>query len=53
MKESDVLLIAGKGHETYQIIGSRLITFDDVEVTKEWPGFQKSKRIQLLTGSKR
>ena len=28
----DVLLIAGKGHETYQIIGQQRIHFDDVEV---------------------
>ncbi len=29
----DVLLIAGKGHEDYQIIGTQRIHFDDVEVT--------------------
>jgi len=29
-----VVLIAGKGHETYQIIGSQVYEFDDREVAK-------------------
>lgn len=31
----DVLLIAGKGHETYQVIGKETIDFDDRLVAKE------------------
>jgi UDP-N-acetylmuramoyl-L-alanyl-D-glutamate--2,6-diaminopimelate ligase len=34
MKEGDVLLIAGKGHEDYQIIGTTKRHFDDREVAK-------------------
>ena len=31
----DVVLIAGKGHETYQIIGDQRIPFDDHQVARE------------------
>jgi UDP-N-acetylmuramoyl-L-alanyl-D-glutamate--2,6-diaminopimelate ligase len=31
-KEDDVVLIAGKGHETYQIVGTEKRAFDDREV---------------------
>lgn len=31
----DVILIAGKGHETYQIIGNRVIDFDDRKIAQE------------------
>jgi UDP-N-acetylmuramoyl-L-alanyl-D-glutamate--2,6-diaminopimelate ligase len=34
-REGDVVLIAGKGHETYQIIGERRNHFDDHEVARE------------------
>lgn len=34
-KKDDVILIAGKGHETYQQIGNQYSHFDDREVAKE------------------
>src|SRR5207245_10548336 len=34
-REDDLVLIAGKGHEDYQIIGREVFHFDDKEVARE------------------
>lgn len=34
-KPGDVVIIAGKGHETYQIVGSDKFHFDDKEIARE------------------
>ncbi len=34
-KKDDIILIAGKGHETYQEINSKRIDFDDFKIIKE------------------
>ncbi len=35
LREGDILLIAGKGHEDYQIIGNEKIHFDDREAARD------------------
>ena len=35
-EKEDIILIAGKGHEDYQIIGTEKIHFDDKEVAREF-----------------
>lgn len=37
----DILLIAGKGHETYQIIGKEKIHFDDREIAEKYIKIKK------------
>jgi UDP-N-acetylmuramoyl-L-alanyl-D-glutamate--2,6-diaminopimelate ligase len=32
----DVVLLAGKGHETYQVIGRETVPFDERKIVREW-----------------
>ncbi len=35
LKPNDILILAGKGHEKYQIIGTQKIHFDELEIVRE------------------
>lgn len=47
-RAGDVVLIAGKGHERYQVIGDRTLPFDDAEVAM---AALKSRRTRTLSVS--
>ena len=35
-QKNDLILIAGKGHENYQILGTKKVHFDDKKVAQEF-----------------
>ena len=41
-RSGDLVLIAGKGHEKYQVIGEQAVPFDDVAVAREALGRRRS-----------
>lgn len=42
-RPGDILLVAGKGHETYQIVGDRRFHFDDLEEVRKTAGMIRKR----------
>ena len=50
-EKDDIVLIAGKGHETYQLTGEKKIHFDDREIVRDY--IMKIRDFQEHTGENR
>lgn len=48
LHKGDVLVIAGKGHETEQIIGEQKLHFSDAEVVREWVDKERNNVIPQM-----
>ncbi|MDR1400977.1 MAG: UDP-N-acetylmuramoyl-L-alanyl-D-glutamate--2,6-diaminopimelate ligase [Endomicrobium sp.] len=45
--KDDIILVAGKGHETYQIIGTKKIKFNDVKIAKKYIDIKEKQKVAL------
>jgi len=48
--DDDVIVIAGKGHEAYQVIGERVVHFDDREEAELALKKRRQNATQIMTG---
>ncbi len=39
-EEGDVVIVAGKGHEDYQLVGDKVLDLDDRVIIRDWIGAQ-------------
>jgi UDP-N-acetylmuramoyl-L-alanyl-D-glutamate--2,6-diaminopimelate ligase len=44
-QKGDIILLAGKGHETYQIIGTQKIHFNDIEIAKKYLDVKEKQKV--------
>jgi UDP-N-acetylmuramoyl-L-alanyl-D-glutamate--2,6-diaminopimelate ligase len=44
--KGDIVLLAGKGHESYQVIGTKKIHFSDIEIAKKYISLKEQKKNQ-------
>ncbi|MDR1259923.1 MAG: UDP-N-acetylmuramoyl-L-alanyl-D-glutamate--2,6-diaminopimelate ligase [Endomicrobium sp.] len=52
-EQNDIVLISGKGHETYQIIGMKKFYFNDIEIAKKYVALkEKQKNLLKQIGQK-
>ncbi|MDR2426198.1 MAG: UDP-N-acetylmuramoyl-L-alanyl-D-glutamate--2,6-diaminopimelate ligase [Endomicrobium sp.] len=46
-KKGDIILLAGKGHETYQITGTQKIPFNDIEFAQKYLDLKEKQKASL------
>ena len=51
MNQNDVLIVAGKGHEDYRILGTHRIAFDDRSHVAEALRYRAEERVEVLNGA--